>query len=573
MSTHYLSASNNALYVNDTFSYSNLSSPINVTLLEEGVGNNCMFHKVIVEDASLIDFYKQEFYALTSSVFALEGTPPSAPRVCISSSLYNPTYEPPDWTTEINKPFLNKKDQKYYVTVVSNYKTLSEIDLMKEQAIRDGVKRILQFNYKLDTDPIIDSLLSYYIFAEFENYYVPVEPTLRIKCLVSVHRKYIDAAPQKQINLSEGNLVFGYKLKEIQDKLLSIYALLNQYHNDMVFYNIKISNINLKNDADKLLTFNKNLLKFFNLNNISINNNLGFVEFSTDDCYKIKNVSYSNLVNCSYITKGLSELVSSAPYNNPTIINYVYKLDILSKIEYCTTPWYEFLNNFYYPKQNVPIFNNPINKFNNAINGIINSSISLDVIYDTPNANFIGPLPPEEEELRARNTLKSFFNGTQTQEQLTTENATAQELSAIMASYKQKIVQNVGLDLLFEVETRNEFLKDINIKNISDKLKTIKLCELSFEAIQCLNQLISITELDKTFLTFTYQEQKYDLIPFLEDSEKRVLFQQLLNNEKITRPILYGLITKFESDQDILNQIRFQTKQEMIETLINYMVQ
>lgn len=560
MSTHFLSSSNPIdIYITNTIKISNIPSNTQVTLLEEGVGIGCGYHLVNIDNPELSS-YNNSYMVSVDVVYPMDGTRPMAPRVCIPQNEYESSYEPPkDWFNDINTPFLNKKDQKYYITVISNYKTLDNMFSLKEDAIKEGIKRILGYYFRENSDQVISSVLSYYSFANFEQYYVPFEPNLRIRCQISIPRKFIEAIPMKELDTKDSTSTTGYYLKDVSNKLETVATLLEQYQRDIIFYNVKFKNINLTDDAKSLRKFRKVLQKYFNLNNIKTYERRGFVEFSINNCYDIQNVSYCNEKKCEYVKIGLSSLKNSAPFNNPSIVYLISQLDAISQIRYCDTPWYEFLNNFYYPKQNIKPMQNPLEKFEKGI---------YDSLLNFPSDIYTN----HELALKIETNFGLLYSGFQDGKKLTTEERFVEAQKKLLKNFRNNLILIAGNKILTE-EGITEYLSDITKDNIIEKLKEIKICELSLQALECLGSLISIQEINEQInISFTYKEQKNDLIPYLTQEEKRILFRKILKDKAINRQTINRLIEKFETDKMILVSTRTQPMDRLIETLINYMV-
>jgi len=562
MATHYIVSSSNTLYVTDTYYFSNPSnSDINVTVLDEGVGTNCKYHLVTIEDASLSQHYKKEYYVLTSSIMPLSGTSGSAPRICVSESQFENTFEMPDWTRLINIPFLNKKNQRFYITVTSKYKNLNDFERMKSDAIKDGVSKILQYHYKNSSEEIINQYLSYYKFADFEDYYIPYQPSLRIKCLISLPKKYLNAIEQKEIDLTDGNLVFNIKLLGLQKKIDKTVNLLKQYHKDMIYYKVRSADINLKRDYEGLLSFLDSLKKYLAINNIIFHKDKGMFEFSVDNCFNLINASYYNQMSCKYIKIGLSQMINEAPLNNSSLINFLYNLDIISKIEYCNLSWIDFINEYYFPKQNIPQLKNPLDKYINAAVSTFNSK--LEIIPQQFSSK-------EELSAEIENLIKVNFSYTEDITSLEAKKRLTDTYQLLLKSFRESLVIEAGSAILLK-DTKS-FLQNISIENIIEKLKQINICEFSCQSLECLSLLIQVDVIEKTQISFTYEELKNDLIPSLTESEKKLLFSKILNNKAITKQSVYKLLKNYESDKEILKSIKTMTNEETIQLLIGYMI-
>jgi hypothetical protein len=117
-----------------------------------------------------------------------------------------------------------------------------------------------------------------------------------------------------------------------------------------------------------------------------------------------------------------------------------------------------------------------------------------------------------------------------------------------------------------------KFINDISSDNIIEKLQQIKICEISFQALECLATLIQIDIIDELSISLNYNQQKNDLIPSLTNEEKKILFKHILNNTAINKQSVYTLLKNYEKDTEKLNSIRSLSDDELIEFLIGYMV-
>jgi len=561
MPTHYVTSSNNTLYLTDTVYYSNISGNINVTVVDEGVGTNCKYHKILVEDAGLIQYYGKQYYVLTSSVYPLSGTADSAPRICIPEGQREQTYEPEDWIKIVNIPFLDKREQKYCITVVSNYKRLDEFEKLKQDALYKGVEKIFQYYYKNSNPESITKYLSYYKFATFEQYHIPYQPNLRIKCQISIPRKYVDAIEMKEIDLTEGTLVFDTNMIGLQNKIAKVSKLLNQYHGDMIYYRFKSANVNLKKDADGLLNVISTINRYLNINKEIFFRDKGIIEFSVDNCFNILNVSYNNQVSCKYIKIGLSQMVKESPFDNPSLVNILYQLDTISKIEYCNLSWIDFLNTYYFPKQFIPQIENPLDKY------------TLDATRKLFSGLQIKPeqyLTKEERAAEVNRIFKINFKYSQTPSEIDFMKKSLDAYNEVFKSFRETLVIKAGSQIILADIAK--FINDISSDNIIEKLQQIKICEISFQALECLATLIQIDIIDELSISLNYNQQKNDLIPSLTNEEKKILFKHILNNTAINKQSVYTLLKNYEKDTEKLNSIRSLSDDELIEFLIGYMV-
>ncbi len=563
-STHYLSSSSETevkLFLTDTY-YVTTPNNTRVIVDDEGVGTNCAYHMVTVNEPILIESYGKSYKVLTGSVYALDGTPESAPRINVYPSSFVSSYRPPDWTTEINSPYLNKKDQKYYIGIRTKHKTISNMEKFKEESIKVGLKSLLDFYYKDNSNENIELLTSYYKFAEFADYDIPFASNLRIKSLIAVPKKYLDAQVQKPYEVdSFSTSVTGYKIGEFFQKTTKIADLLRQYQNDINYYNVKVGAIDLKQDAEQLLEFHENLRRYFVKNGMSesqFNSSKGRIELAIDDCYRIRNVSHydkNSNTKCSNIIIGLSEIKTSSPFNNPTIVYFISQLDVLSQLRYCNVSWIEFLNNYYYPAQRIPPMQSPMENFEDAIEG------KIQKILDSKGG--VLDLGKDIESL-----ILTHLSKIKDLSDIQLEEEAFIKINLKLLQYQKGLNIFVGLDFIKNIKKN---LKNVNKDTMMKVLKKIKLCELSLCAFECLSELFSITEIEKTKIDFSYEEIKNGIIPALTAGEKRVLFTQLLEANCINKTTLYNLLSKFVSDEE-MTTLSSKTERELKELLIDYMV-
>lgn len=562
-STHYLSSSSGTsvkIYLTDTYS---ITTPNNTRVIveDEGIGTNCAYHSVTINEPLLIETYGKTYKALTGSVYALDGTPDSAPRINVYPSSFIDSYKPPEWTNQIGSPYLNKKDQKYYIGIRTDSKTIPNMDDFKQTSINIGLKLLLDFYYKNNSDQNIDLLTSYYKFAEFADYDIPFAKNLRIKSLIAVPKKYFDAQPQKQYQVDPyATSVTGYYVKDFFQKATKVADLLKQYQKDIDFYNVNIGGIDLKQDAQQLLGFHENLKKYCMKNDISerrFNSPRGRVELAIDDCYRIRNVSHyvqNESPQCINITIGLSELKTVSPFNNTTIVYLISQLDLLSQLRYCDVSWIDFLNTYYYPLQNIPAFENPMDKFENAIDGTVQKILNSGGILD---------LGKELQSL-----IEAHLSTIKNAEDINLEDITFAQINLKLLQYQKGLNIFVGLDFIKNVK---ETFKNVDKNTIIQILKKIKICELSLSALECLSELFTITEIERTKLSFSYNEIKNDIVPALTKDEKRTFFSQLIESNCINKTTIYNLLSKFATDEE-LAAMSSKTEDELKQTLIDYMV-
>jgi cysteinyl-tRNA synthetase len=133
----------------------------------------------------------------------------------------------------------------------------------------------------------------------------------------------------------------------------------------------------------------------------------------------------------------------------------------------------------------------------------------------------------------------------------------------LLKSYRESLVIKAGSSVL--VGDITNFLNDINKENIVEKLKQIKLCEFSCQALECISLLIQIDIMDelgsekkisnkipesieklkqevediKQKKLEVVKTQNYELAAKLRDTEKNVLIKLEEEKAKLNGHIKY----------------------------------
>ena len=347
------------------------------------MGFNCNYHHVSSSSNS--------GYVLSEYIYALEGTPPSAPHVSNPPN-YNFAFIEPEWhmLTEY-QPYINEKTREYCICVTSNSLVIGDID--ENTILKQGIKSLFKFYNKPYDDATIEKYMGYYIFGKVKDYYVPFRPFMRTKYLVSIPTKYFDAIDDDITSvsvtplgrdMSKVNFVLDLDLKEIKQRFDSLESILGLYNTDVTFSNTTLvfstsnlitsnstsgSSDILQNDVVSELSFDekkKNIIKFkqeldnlLSLNNIQPEPEQTMiqdvrVQFAINsDCNIIYDVAAKINGVCTNLRKGIESFLKSEVVSDPTTVNFIKYIYNINEIEKCKVPWYTFAEKYIFPSVTV----------------------------------------------------------------------------------------------------------------------------------------------------------------------------------------------------------------------------
>jgi len=349
-----------------------------VTVLQEFVGNDCSFSKILSEQGE--SFIKNELLE------KLPETPESAPYVC-SFNLLNLNYVEPEWfTIPDNKPFLNERTFEYCATVTTRYLNFSNEQALREEIVDKGLRQLLEYYNKQYDEETILKLKNYFIFAKIKDIYVPYRRMARIKGLLAVDKKYFDAIPisnasQEELPIpsttGEPNFVLRINLFELEFLFATLKRFLKLYNSEIYFSNTTIGfslgtntdvsstsemimdQLSLSEKADQVEEFKIKLFDLFEQNGIDFTEspnepNKTIVEFAINDkCNKLYDIALNKNNVCTKPRIGMSSFLRTSPVDDPTIIAFIKNIHLISKIEKCKVPWPEFVETYVYPKVRV----------------------------------------------------------------------------------------------------------------------------------------------------------------------------------------------------------------------------
>ena len=173
---------------------------------EEFIGDDCEWCKIRPIEGDLADV---DGYVYCSDLRPLEGTSESLTVECPPAPDLKAFV--PNWILRgACSPWYNARTQKYCTTVTTEHTTIDEetptespADSIKSEALSAGVKQILEYYSRRpdgisDLDEAADHLIdnSYHV-AKAEEIYIGPRPNAKVKVLVSVAAKYLNAIPRK----------------------------------------------------------------------------------------------------------------------------------------------------------------------------------------------------------------------------------------------------------------------------------------------------------------------------------------------------------------------------------------
>jgi hypothetical protein len=397
MATHFISSS-----LNETPLYKNLinvstilpkqpdlivSNNTTINIVEEFTKSECSYHKIKLPNSNL------EYYVTIDNVYALPDTKPFADYKCdnvkpnLNYSFIN------DWTSlDENTVIFDEKELKYKISLLTPYLSLNDFD-QQEYANTYGIRAILDYYNIFYTDQTLEKLKNSYNFCVVEDYDVPYSPKKRIRLLVSIKKKYINALIEQQkieTYLSTDKVVY-FDTNKLTETLSYISVMFSKYQKDIYLADAKISRLNLIDESQKLISFFDKLKRFLYENNLSITQSKQErIELLLNSCNTIKSISYKNGGDCFRPKIGLNILLEDLTFNNSRTINFVEKIQEIYNIEFCSYTWDKFVNKYVYPKPKVEISNTQkqetsidaiVNQYNKLINTYNSFSIKSEITY------------------------------------------------------------------------------------------------------------------------------------------------------------------------------------------------
>lgn len=589
MATHYLSSS-----TSESTTLYRAASPVTVighvdnnnqtvTIVEEFEGVNCEFN--------LVQINNDNVYVKTQNLFRLSGTPPSAPHTC--SFYYNSNYLSPDWIAlPLNTPFYDSKETKYKIPILTNYKTISNQQIFEKESIKQGVVELLKYYNKDSSNQNVNKLLSYYKFADFEDLYVRPISNTRIKALVSVPAKYFNAEPSfnNVLDIESGVEVFNLSTKDLRKKLQYIKTIFEFFNKSLITTNTTIENFSLLNEYDKVINFYEQLLRLFELNDLSIKDNVDeTLEIVLDNCGRFFAASLNDGENCNYAVIGLSTIRNNEYARNPRTLNFIKNIDSMYLLDPCRISIAEFFTRYVlYPPNIQPIAGiKPLAELYNY-----NELLSF-VTYTVNNLNSVNfnTKTTQEYEDREIEKLKkaifdlkqgfswsSFYNK---EKDIYNFKSFSKDLEKIDNMKKEGSKYDKFVASIVPEDTKQESAnRRTVIKGIYDVLTLNQiLCKLTPKAFECLFAILAttvgeVTGIDPTLTlvtvsNYSIQEIRTKVFPYLTAEEKKIILNELFNRFCLTKHDLITILKQTKNlsireSQSLYSNSFEQVKQKLL---------
>jgi len=566
MATHYLSSSTTESTTLYRVASSNTAneqvlnrSNQTVTLIEEFEGVNCEFN--------LVQLNNRNVYVKTENLFRLSGTPLSAPHTC--SFYYNSNYLSPDWIAlPLNIPFYDAKQTKYQIPILTNYKTISNQETFEKESIKQGTIGLLKYYNKDTSDRNVSKLLSYYKFADFEDFYVRPISNTRIKALVSVPAKYFNAEPSfpNVLDIENGIQVFNLSTKDLRKKLQYIKTIFEFFNKSLTITNTTIENFSLLNEYDKIINFYEQLLRLFELNDLVIKDNVDeTLEIVLDNCGRFFAASLNNGESCNYAVVGLSTVRNNEYARNPRTLNFIKNIDSMYLLDPCRTSIAEFFTRYVLYAPNVqsiagikPLaelynFNELLSFVTNIVNKLNSISLNTKTTQEYEDME-LEKLKEAISNLKKSFSWSSFYDK---EKDIFNFKSFSKDLEKIdnMKKEGSKFVAS-----MFPEDTKQESANRRSlIKNIYNVLTLNQiLCKLTPKAFECLFAILAttigeVTGIDATLTlvtvsNYSIQEIRTKVFPYLNAEEKKIILNELFNRFCLTK---HDLITILKQTKNL----------------------
>ena len=624
MATHYLFTTSNEtpIYLQPFVSCDLLGVYENntpITVLEEFIGEACAFHYVQLNN-------QEKGFVSIQDVNKYENTKSFAPYICLNLKS-NYAYRIPDWTnlTE-SQPFFNEIDLKYYIVVRVCYETLGNINKfnkIKNDAICKAVTQLFRIYGKNSSKEEVEKYLNYYSFADFADYYLPARPNAKIRCLISLPKKYLDAVPNYDDTTSVPQIdsTFTIKLSELDKKIKYAASLIKSYAfeatiNSVSFtYSLTVSDYstktdtvnfndafinNIKNgiildlyDKGKQLERIPNILKnYLKDNNFEFGNSKAydFFEFAINDkCNKIYDVSYNKQGTCNKLIKFKNIYLNSTILSDPAIVNFLKNLDALYQIERCNVSLSDFTLKYVYPKVKINFSTIPLSELAKNLNTteILNLIQSFFTQFETEYNKFITVSKEEYEESHVK--LKEAAKLYKEFPKLLSVGVAATEfnygdINEAKNALKDLSPTEIHHPVPEEVLGNDVVATKLETSNLLNKVYAVLqaaggLCKLTSFGFSCLASLLDIASLNATITlstlkTYNLNELKQEILPNIDVQQQTYILDNVITQNCITKEkMLYLLKSNLDEQQYSSMSLENKSFNEVKQILISYMLE
>lgn len=312
-------------------------SDVKFIILEENVGSENLFHKVICtnQEFSDVPYFNREIWVESKNLKSLDL---NKKKINTSTSFNdNPDKTAPviDWTTkEPFIPFNDFKNGKYSVVIESDFEAIASVEhlnIIAKNAFYSGVDILLQSKGLKSGKGEIDRLLNeYWTFAAVEEFYVDTRKCVPIKLLVSIPLRFINGRNivQDQRTQQEKAKYFikfkAYEIVGIVDKLVAGFFKFEEEINDFLIPNGVITAFALSYEVFNIKTFLKSFIKLLNQAGYAFNETLNVdYEIGINEDYKIISVRITDGDKFYEIPYSIIATFSNIePLNSRRTINY-----------------------------------------------------------------------------------------------------------------------------------------------------------------------------------------------------------------------------------------------------------
>ena len=261
-----------------------LPTGANVRVLNEYLGEDCLWHKIEILDPDIRDAIDQKkllikFKNRTGSLYChgdylskIDGVPPSLPHVC--DFKINPDAPAPDWKKVDpygHSCFYSMRDAEYQTTVELPFQSEDELlgeydsfEAARVDVLKVGVRKLLYYYNKLsDEETISDILTAFkgaYIPSDAQGFFLDKRPGSFMRFLVCFPAKYFDAINEKEEDLTKASDLtdveelrsFHFAVSTFKNKIETVAKKMDKYAEDVMLSGVEVQFLDLKGEARRL---------------------------------------------------------------------------------------------------------------------------------------------------------------------------------------------------------------------------------------------------------------------------------------------------------------------------------
>ena len=366
-----------------------------VKVLEEGIGRNNEYYlvEVVGMNTEINGTVGVVSYKNIKDLFPSQSLPVSYAKcktgpITVGAEVDDfPGITSREWQ-DTKAPFYNSRTCKYCVNVETVHSSTGGLQFpsYRQEALREGVNRLLIFyNKKLD-DPERQRYLDNPMFAHAESWYMdPDKPNSNLKFLICISAKYFDAIPERNIlprdleGESRGVArIVTFDSSEIVGQFSKIVRRFKSYENSREWKKFKyrylgpVSQgygiIDFRLESKYLELFLGSLRNILELNGHSLRKtHSDRIEIGLSEDFKVKYIFYDDGSGTVSLNKGIGLYKRVEPFNIARTCGYVfYMFDMIRDINKMT--WKLVLKSYTYPKPDLKHSSNKcIEKFDNKL--------------------------------------------------------------------------------------------------------------------------------------------------------------------------------------------------------------